>query len=93
MAAVFESYWHNPDFLTFDAEEFARRTRTERPETAFMSPLDVRLEPVQERLLEQIALARQRGRQRGRQRNLLVSATGTAMAVCLFSGSLPLQKL
>jgi superfamily II DNA or RNA helicase len=78
MAAVFESYWHNPDFVPFDAQEFAERTRTERPpDTDLLSPLEVRLEPFQERLLEQIAL----GRQRGRHRNLLVSATGTGKTV------------
>jgi superfamily II DNA or RNA helicase len=95
MAAVFESYWHNPDFVAFDAEEFARRTRPERPEAAFISPLEVRLEPFQARLLEQIALARQRGRHR----NLLVSATGTGKTVMAavdyarLRGTLPRARL
>jgi superfamily II DNA or RNA helicase len=42
-----------------------------------MSPVELRLEPFQERLLEQIALSRQRGFHR----NLLVSATGTGKTV------------
>jgi superfamily II DNA or RNA helicase len=95
MAAVFESYWHNPDFVAFDAEEFADRTRSDRTESLLLSPLEVRLEPFQERLLEQIALARQRGRHR----NLLVSATGTGKTVMAavdyarLRGSLPRSRL
>jgi type I site-specific restriction endonuclease len=42
-----------------------------------LSPIELRPEPFQERLLEQIALARERGRRR----NLLVSATGTGKTV------------
>jgi superfamily II DNA or RNA helicase len=43
----------------------------------FLSPIELRPEPFQERLLEQIALARERGHHR----NLLVSATGTGKTV------------
>ena len=42
-----------------------------------LSPLHIRLEPFQERLLELIALSRQQGHHR----NLLVSATGTGKTV------------
>ena len=41
------------------------------------SPIELRPEPFQERLLEQIALSRQQGHHR----NLLVSATGTGKTV------------
>jgi superfamily II DNA or RNA helicase len=77
MRAVFDSYWHSSDFVAFDAEEFARRTITGRVASELLSPLEVRLEAFQDRLLEQIALARARGRHR----NLLVSATGTGKTV------------
>ena len=42
-----------------------------------LSPVEIRLEPFQERLLELIAVARQQGHHR----NLLVSATGTGKTV------------
>ncbi len=78
VAAVFESYWNNGDFRDYQADEFAAaielRTQAEQ---VFLSPIEVRPEPFQERLLEQIALSRQRGYHR----NLLVSATGTGKTV------------
>ena len=80
MAAVFESYWHSGDFEPFDASRYeaalaqSRRTRT--PAIA-LPAVEIRLEPFQERLLEQVALARVMGRHR----NLLVSATGTGKTV------------
>jgi len=42
-----------------------------------LPPTDLRLEPFQKRMLEQIALAREAGHHR----NLLVSATGTGKTV------------
>ena len=79
VAAVFESYWNGGDFVAYDPVEFAARTVADRPggPDILLSPLEIRLEPFQERLLEQIALARQLGRHR----NLLVSATGTGKTV------------
>jgi superfamily II DNA or RNA helicase/HKD family nuclease len=80
VAAVFESYWQNPDFKPYDREEFLSRSQ---PPPAvdglrvILSPTDVRAEPFQERLLEQIALSRLQGFHR----NLLVSATGTGKTV------------
>jgi superfamily II DNA or RNA helicase len=78
VAAVFESYWHNPDFKPYDREEFRIRTENsvERA-TILISPTDLRPEPFQERLLEQITLSRQLGHHR----NLLVAATGTGKTV------------
>ena len=78
LAAVFESYWQQPDFESYDSARFAAATSRERPASSFhLPPTEIRLEPFQERLLEQIALARDEGRHR----NLLVSATGTGKTV------------
>lgn len=80
IAAVFESYWQQPDFETYDRATFeeAMRRAGGGPEPEFaLSLVEVRLEPFQERLLEQIELARQQGHHR----NLLVSATGTGKTV------------
>jgi superfamily II DNA or RNA helicase len=78
VAAVFESYWHNPDFEAYDRERFLARTAVDRGGPAIiLSPTDLRPEPFQERLLQKIALARLQGHHR----NLLVSATGTGKTV------------
>jgi superfamily II DNA or RNA helicase len=78
IAAVFESYWQQPDFEIYDPGRFAEETaRTQSQSTITLSPIEIRLEPFQERLLEQIELARQMGHHR----NLLVSATGTGKTV------------
>lgn len=78
LAAVFESYWQQADFEPYDRDRFEGATRQERPTlTLHLPPTEIRLEPFQERLLEQIALARDEGRHR----NLLVSATGTGKTV------------
>ncbi len=79
VAAVFESYWSNGDFVPYDSAEFAARSESAQGSgpTIVMSPTDLRPEPFQERLLEQIALSREQGHHR----NLLVSATGTGKTV------------
>ena len=78
VAAVFESYWNSGDFVPYDAETFAAETaRPSSGTVVFLSPIELRPEPFQERLLEQIALSRERGHHR----NLLVSATGTGKTV------------
>ncbi len=79
VGAVFESYWNGGDFVPYDRDEFVARTGDpSRPGSwMFFSPVELRPEPFQERLLEQIALSRQRGFHR----NLLVSATGTGKTV------------
>jgi superfamily II DNA or RNA helicase len=78
VAAVFESYWNNGDFRPYVAEEFAAAVDTKRLSgDLLLSPIEVRPEPFQERLLEQIALSRENGHHR----NLLVSATGTGKTV------------
>jgi superfamily II DNA or RNA helicase/HKD family nuclease len=79
--AVFESYWQGGDFTPYDAVEFRRALeREKRPDDQMaptISPLEIRLEPFQERLLELIAVSRSQGHHR----NLLVSATGTGKTV------------
>ncbi|MEZ5143215.1 MAG: DUF3427 domain-containing protein [Acidimicrobiales bacterium] len=78
VAAVFESYWESGDFVPYDATEFTQRTgATPSAVSVLLPPTELRLEPFQERLLEQVELARVRGRHR----NLLVSATGTGKTV------------
>ena len=79
LAAVFEAYWNSGDFVHYERDEFLARTHeaTHPTQAVFLSPLEVRLEPFQERLLEQIALSRESGHHR----NLLASATGTGKTV------------
>ena len=80
VAAVFESYWNTGDFVPYERDEF-RRAHRDPPRGSgpivLLSPIELRPEPFQERLLEQIALSRERGHHR----NLLVSATGTGKTV------------
>ena len=78
--AVFESYWQSADFVAFDAAEFELESRQPGGvpgPNVILSPIEIRLEPFQERLLEQISLSRGRGHHR----NLLVAATGTGKTV------------
>lgn len=79
VAAVFESYWNSDDFEAYDAQMFADSlaASSRNNATILLSPIEVRPEPFQERLLEQIALSRSLGHHR----NLLVSATGTGKTV------------
>jgi len=79
VAAVFESYWQSGDFVPYEREQFSARIGEggRRGPTIVLAPTELRPEPFQERLLEQIALARQRGDHR----NLLVAATGTGKTV------------
>src|SRR5262249_29261387 len=79
--AVFESYWQSADFVEYDAGQFdaesRRAGRTDTGPTVILSPIELRLDPFQERLLERISVARIRGHHR----NLLVAATGTGKTV------------
>ena len=97
MSSVFEAYWESDDFRTFDVEEFkeaTNRIETKGP-VVFLSPVELRLEPFQERLLEQINVARRAGHHR----NLLVAATGTGKTVIAavdylnLRGTLPRSRL
>ncbi len=78
MVAMFDGYWSSGDFVDFDRDEFEEITKIIRTGPAvYLSPVEIRLEPFQERLLELINLARSKGNHR----NLLVSATGTGKTV------------
>jgi superfamily II DNA or RNA helicase/HKD family nuclease len=79
VAAVFDSYWNSGDFVPYDPAQFAeeRERAAGTGPTMLLSPIELRLEPFQERLLEQVALARNQGHHR----NLLVAATGTGKTV------------
>lgn len=80
-SAVFESYWEGGNFAPYDAAQFEdelrRAGRHDTGPQVVLSPLELRPEPFQARLLELIQVARQRGQHR----NLLVSATGTGKTV------------
>jgi superfamily II DNA or RNA helicase len=79
MEAIFETYWNGQDFKTYDQDEFRQRMEASRQGgiTITLAPTELRAEPFQARLLEQIEIARQQGHHR----NLLVSATGTGKTV------------
>jgi superfamily II DNA or RNA helicase/HKD family nuclease len=78
VAAVFESYWNSIEFRPFDHNEFEELSGRKGKDSEFtISPLEIHPYPFQERLLEQIALAREKGFHR----NLLVAATGTGKTV------------
>lgn len=79
VAAVFNSYWNSGDFIDLDEaqfEEHARASRQQGPRI-YLSPIELQPELFQERMLEQLAVARARDQHR----NLLVSATGTGKTV------------
>jgi superfamily II DNA or RNA helicase/HKD family nuclease len=79
--AVFESYWQSTDFVPYDREQFEaeseRAGRADSGPVVVLSPIELRLEPFQDRLLEEISVSRGRGHHR----NLLVAATGTGKTV------------
>ena len=78
VSAVFETYWNSGDFEPYQREQFVERTQpADRGPVTVLSPVELRPEPYQERLLEQIAVSRRLGHHR----NLLVSATGTGKTV------------
>lgn len=76
--AVFESYWNSGDFVPYDRVQFDELNQSVASSPKiYLSPIEIRPEPFQERLLEQLDLSRQQGHHR----NLLVSATGTGKTV------------
>ncbi len=78
IAAVFDSYWENGDFVPYDPEEFRLRTAVEDGgEVIHLSPIELDPRPFQERLLELLSVSREQGHSH----NLLVAATGTGKTV------------
>src|SRR5690606_35650272 len=88
-SAVFESYWQHDVFRDFDPDELQEltRSRAEGPQV-YLSPVEIRPEPFQSRLLELSELSRVQGHDRG----LLVSATGAGKAVMAAVDSQRLRK-
>ena len=76
---VFDSYWESDDFVTFDADEFRDKATNPLPPrgSAELHLFDIAPHPFQERMLEEIRVARELGHHR----NLLVAATGTGKTV------------
>ncbi len=77
--AAFDSAWENGDFVPYDPQTFAKaiqREDTAQPDL-LLPPVELRLEPFQDQLLEQVEASRERGFHR----NLLVAATGTGKTV------------
>jgi HKD family nuclease len=62
VAAVFESYWNSGDFTPYDHDQFVASMDAAQHvgATIAISPTELRLEPFQERLLEQITLSSSR---------------------------------
>jgi len=79
IGAVFDSYWNSVDFTPYDRVQFLECSAhgLSSGPTVMLSPVELRPEPFQERLLEQIVVSREQGHHR----NLLVSATGTGKTV------------
>lgn len=79
VTAVFETYWNSGDFEPFDSAAFEKRAvQSGQPETGLILPdFEITLQPFQDRLLELLAVSRQKGHHR----NLLVAATGTGKTV------------
>ncbi|MCA8977986.1 MAG: DUF3427 domain-containing protein [Planctomycetes bacterium] len=79
VSAVFDSYWNGGDFVPFARDDFVERTKSSSTAgpTFLLSPIEIRPYPFQERLIEQLEVARERGHHR----NLLVAATGTGKTV------------
>lgn len=88
--AIFETYWNNPDFVLYDAEDFLACSAKAigNVDSVRLPPADLRAEPFQARLLERLALARQHGHHR----NLLVAATGTGKTVMAALDYVALRK-
>jgi superfamily II DNA or RNA helicase len=95
--AIYESYWNGQEFKLYDPDEFRQKSEASCKGgiTITLAPTEIRAEPFQARLLEQIELARQQGHHR----NLLVSATGTGKTVmaaldyATLRGRLPRSRL
>ncbi len=92
VATMFESYWEQGDFEDFDREVFEARVAVQRDQQSgkrlALPSIELRLEPFQERLLEELELARHNGQHR----NLLVAATGTGKTVIAAVDFRRLQK-
>ncbi len=73
---IFDTYWADPHFEPFDAEQFERAT-AQIIDDSIATPFAIEPYPFQRHILEQLTLERQRGRDA----NLVVAATGTGKTV------------
>ena len=80
VAAVFESYWNSGDFVPYEPRSSARALQAtpDGGPAIMLSPIELRPEPFQERLLEQIALV---ARSAATTATCSSSATGTGKTV------------
>jgi superfamily II DNA or RNA helicase len=79
MMRVFDSYWESQEFVAFDAGQFRDRAINPLPQPGSedFQLFDIAPHAFQERMLEEIRVARELGHHR----NLLVAATGTGKTV------------
>lgn len=73
---VFETYWADPHFEHFDAEQLGQATARQL-DGSITTPFTIEPYPFQRQILEQLEVERHRGRQH----NLVVAATGTGKTV------------
>jgi len=73
---VFETYWADPHFESFVAEQFATATARDVNDS-IATPFSIEPYPFQRQILEQLEVERRRGRPH----NLVVAATGTGKTV------------
>lgn len=73
---IFDTYWADPHFEDFDAEQFERAT-TQAVDDSILTPFAIEPYPFQRQILEELTLERSRGRHN----NLVVAATGTGKTV------------
>jgi len=73
---VFETYWADPHFESFDPERFAEATTHQRNDSIH-TPFTIEPYPFQRQILEQLEV----DRGRGYPHNLVVAATGTGKTV------------
>jgi superfamily II DNA or RNA helicase len=73
---VFETYWADPHFEPFDANQFAEAT-ARQVDDSIATPFTIEPYPFQRQILEQLEVERRRGRPH----NLVVAATGTGKTV------------
>ncbi len=74
---TFASYWADPHFEPFHAEQFARATATAQAETSILTPFEIEPYPFQRQILERLQVERQRGHNH----TLIAAATGTGKTI------------
>ena len=78
LEAAFENHWADPEFVPYDANEFAREIRSERRGDGLRAVFTLRARPFQQVVLDRLSAERTLHE---RHSNLVVSATGTGKTV------------